>query len=326
MEQRSVSIPDLYCPFPTRISPHVHQVQEQTDRWMKEFSLLPDEKAYAGFSNYKMAWMTCRTMPDASLDLLVTVNNFYSWLFVMDEQLDHITPETEAVRDKRFLQHFISGFVRIMRENSTVSKSDNLMLAAFSDIWQQLQPHSRATWQCQFTVSLKGTFEAAIWEAANTNALKLPTVAQYTMMRPYFSGANLGTDLNEVAQQIFLPVYVLQNESIIQLVNYSRRVVCWANDLFSLGKELAHGDNHNLVMVLKENHQLSLEEAIREAAGLHDREIRRMRRLRSRLPDFGEKVNDDVQRYINGLETMVAGFFYWSIEDTPRYSDHKVAS
>lgn len=200
------------------------------------------------------------------------------------------------------------------------------MLAAFSEIWQQLLPQSRATWQCQFTLSLKGTFEAAIWEAAN-NALtaKVPTVAQYTTMRPYFSGANLGTDLNEVAQQVFLPVYVLQNEAFSKLVDYSRRVVCWANDILSLGKELAHGDNHNLVMVMKANLHLSLEEAIQEAADLHDKEIRYMKKLRRRLPDFGDRVNNEVQTYIDGLETMVAGFYYWSIEDTPRYKEHEVA-
>lgn len=182
--------------------------------------------------------------------------------------------------------------------------------------------HSRPNWQCQFTISMQGTFEAAIWEAANAQSNVPPTVQQYMIMRPFFSAANIGTDLNEVAVDVSLPVYVLQNETFVRIVELSRRVVCWANDIFSLAKELSHGDSHNLVMVLKHNMQLSLDDAIAEAARIHDREMRQIRRLRGSMPDFGPRVNADVQRYIDGLETMVSGFFYWSLWDTPRYLSH----
>ncbi|SIN73470.1 hypothetical protein SAMN04488055_1026 [Chitinophaga niabensis] len=317
------SIPDLYCPYPSRMSPYVEEVAAATDAWMKRFALFPSEQAFTEFSNYKMAWMTCRTIPDGDLPLLITINNFYSWLFVLDEQLDHISPETAAIRDKNFLQNFISGFVKILRNDQFVSIAEGgNVLAAFSDIWQNLIPASRASWQCQFTISLKATFEAAIWEAANANSETPPTVKQYMRMRPYFSGANLGTDINELATATSLPVYVLQDQDFVRIVDLCRRVVCWANDIFSLAKEIAHGDNHNLVMVLKYNEDLTMEKALNEAARIHDYEMHQIEQLRRKLPDFGPQLNKDVKAYLDGLETMVSGFFWWSLEDTPRYMSH----
>ncbi|NSL86134.1 terpene synthase family protein [Chitinophaga solisilvae] len=316
-----VVIPRLYCPFPTRISPYTDKVAANTYKFLHDYQLLETKEAEEHFATYKMAWMTCRTMPDADFDLLCCIDNFYSWLFVLDEQLDHVTPATAYIREENYIRQLIEGFVEALRNNAI--PKDNKFFHALSDIGARLQKMTRASWQSQFQISVQATFEAAIWEAYNNKHPEHhPAVVQYMHMRQFFSAANIGTDINELATGVELPMYVLQHPDIMYITELARRVVCWANDLFSLNKELQHGDEHNLVMMLKHQHQYSLNEAIQKAASIHDAEMREFVTRRSRLADFGEDLNRKIKKYIDGLETMIAGFFYWSIIDTPRYNPY----
>jgi hypothetical protein len=314
-----INVPLLDCPFEARISPFVSEIDRHTASWLQEFNLLQSDEAYDRFRKYKFAWMTARTYPDADLEFLCTANDLNTWLFVLDDLLDHVTPETASYREQKYLQQVITDFVNVLRYDKSIDRETNPVLAALSDFWNKMRQLSTVSWQCQFTLSLKATFEAAVWEAENAKHQKHPSVFQYMQMRPFFSGANLGTDMLEVAAQTYLPIFVLQNEQFQKLVDLARRAVCWANDLFSLSKELAHGDDHNLVVVIEHEQQISLEEAIAETAAIHNREIALFNELRTQLPSFGPNIDFAIQRHLDALGTMVRGFMDWSIYDTARY-------
>lgn len=296
-------------------------MDQHTFRWLHKFNLLQSDEMYEKFRRYKFAWMTARTYPYADYEFLCIANNLYTWLFVLDDQLDNIKPETDSVRERPFLQKIIADFMNILRYDKVITPAEGGdILAALSDFWSHILKMSSTSWQSQFMLSFKATFEAAVWEAVNAKRKQHPDVTQYMNLRTFFSGANLGTDMIEVASKVCLPVYILQNEQFQKLVDLGRRVVCWANDLFSLSKELEHGDQHNLVVVLMNQHNMSLEEAIAEAAKIHNKEVRQFIELKYKLPSFGSwKVDDDVRRYIDALEIMVRGFFDWSVYDTDRY-------
>ncbi|MBW8686939.1 terpene synthase family protein [Chitinophaga rhizophila] len=323
---RHITVPALHCPFEAKISPFVHEIDRHTASWLQEFNLLQTDEAYDRFRRYKFAWMTARTYPDADLAFLCTANDLNTWLFVLDDLLDHVTPDTAGYREKGYLQQVITDFVRVLRYDQSVDRSVNPVLAALSDFWNNMRPLSSVSWQCQFTLSLKATFEAAVWEAENAKLRRHPSVFQYMQMRPFFSGANLGTDMLEVAAGTYLPVFVLQNEQFQKLVDLARRAVCWANDLFSLSKELAHGDEHNLVVVIGHEQQITLEEAIAQTAAIHNQEIAMFNQLRTQLPSFGLPIDSAIQRHVDALGTMVRGFMDWSIYDTARYHFDYTAS
>jgi hypothetical protein len=176
-----------------------------------------------------------------------------------------------------------------------------------------------ATWQCQFATSFTATFQAAFWEAENAVLRKPVSLSSFKNMRPFFSGANLGTDLIEPACGISLPYYVQQNRYFIKLVELIRRVICWANDIFSLEKELDHGDTHNLVCVLSNELNTTIPGAILKAAELHDEEIRLYLKLKDQLPSFGDQLDLAIRKYLLAQETMVKGFIDWSTLDSTRY-------
>lgn len=316
-----ISIPNLFCPFEAKIHPAVDKLEKYTSAWLREFNLLKSEKEYQAFDSYKFAKMTARTYPVTDFKLLCTVSCFNTWLFVVDDALDHIVPDTDKIRDPEFLKNLVADFISIFRYNKLPNKNKETfeICSALEDLWQQLLSLTPVTWQCQFTVSFAATFQAAFWEAENSVLNRRITLSSYKNMRPYFSGANLGTDLIEPTSRISLPYYVQQNRHITKLVELIRRIICWANDIFSLKKELGHGDTHNLVCVLQNEYKTSISKALQKAVQIHNAEIQLYLRLKNELPSFGSKLDHDIMQYLSAMETMVRGFFDWSVFDSARY-------
>jgi hypothetical protein len=120
------TIPKLYCPFEAKIHPMVDQLERYTDIWLREFNLLPNEQAYLAFDQYQFAKMTARTYPDAGFAFLQTASCLNTWLFVVDDALDHIVPGTEKIREKRFLQNLTDDLISILRHNKLSKKKRNL--------------------------------------------------------------------------------------------------------------------------------------------------------------------------------------------------------
>jgi len=120
------TIPQLYCPFEAKIHPMADQLARHTDIWLREFNLLSGEQAYQEFNDYQFAKMTARTYPDAGFAFLQVVSCLNTWLFVVDDALDHIVPGTEKIREKRFLQDLTDDLITILRYNKLSKKKRNL--------------------------------------------------------------------------------------------------------------------------------------------------------------------------------------------------------
>lgn len=314
-------IPQLYCPFEAAINPHFEEVEILTDQWIRSFNLLESEADYQRYTGYQYTKMTARVHPDASFELLEAASYLYTWLFIVDDALDHIAPKNDHIKEAGFLGQLVTDFISILRYNHLPNKSEETraLLCSFEDIWRRFLKHSTPTWQCQFTISFAATFQSAFWEIENTKHNRHVSLASYKQMRPFFSGANLGTDIVEPASGIVLPYYVQQEKTFFAMVELIRRIICWENDIFSLEKELKHGDNHNLVCVLANEYQIPLEDAVIKAAQLHDNDVHLYLSLKETLPAFGEKLDAQVQKYFKALEVMVKGFKDWSLIDSTRY-------
>jgi Terpene synthase family 2, C-terminal metal binding len=65
------------------------------------------------------------------------------------------------------------------------------------------------------------------------------------------AGAMIPTfDLIEFVHDLDLPVQLRVHPLYFDLVASAADVVCWTDDLVTVDKEMAHGDVHNLVIVL----------------------------------------------------------------------------
>ncbi|KAF3256179.1 hypothetical protein TWF217_006428 [Orbilia oligospora] len=96
--------------------------------------------------------------------------------------------------------------------------------------------------------------------------------------------------------------------------------ICYASDFISLPKELARGgDVMNLVAVVQNESQLSLEEEARaRALEIHNESLDELIRLQNTLPDFGEwqKI---AREYADDMGVLVQGVYSWHIQSSGRY-------
>lgn len=76
----SIELPAFDYPFPRVINPHAAEAAEATTDWAVRQGLLARDAAGAR-SREQYGWLAARAHPTASLEALVLVADFMSWLF-----------------------------------------------------------------------------------------------------------------------------------------------------------------------------------------------------------------------------------------------------
>lgn len=310
MEQtKHIVLPELYCPFPPAISEHADTVHRETVEWVRHFGLLPNEGAYSLFGATKIGRLAARFHPDAPREELGLLSDWYAWMFIRDDHCDESEvgerPEHLAAGDARFLD---------ILEGEEPAKCDEPLAHAMHDLRRRLYPRTTAIWMRRFLRTVREHFRSSLWEAGNRARGIVPDLETYVRMRRITGGILVDLDLIEVIEGLRLPPEVREHPTVRSLAQAANNVACWANDLFSLEKELERGDVHNLVIVLRHAEGLALKEAVNLGLRMHDAEVRRFIELESRLPAFGRTVDANLARYAAALRARMRGNLDWTRE------------
>ncbi|MGS2763055.1 terpene synthase family protein [Sinomicrobium sp. M5D2P9] len=319
-----ISIPRLYSPFPSFINTHVKETHEHNMQWLQQHNLFPDKESYNLYDSQYHTYLMARMCPTAEKELLFAIADFSSLLFIVDDDLEKKTGHKVAsVQSRQALEKFISTSVSVMKGRKKIqTEPGKEIFSALADSSMRLYAFGGKRWHDNFIQSFADTFNAAIWELENVAKGYCPTLEEYMKYRSFFAGANLATDMAEIVANINLPEEIMQHPAVQQLLKLSRNLVSFANDMFSLSKEIVQNntnDKHNLVFIMQEKYNLSLEEAILKAAEFHDEQAREFISLSSDLPVFGAGIDKEISRYITALTYVVKGNIDWSENETTRY-------
>lgn len=309
----SLTLPTLFCPFPSAVNRHADAVHQDTLAWAKHFNLITTTAAYQRFSAAQFGWLAARAYPDALREELQIVSDWNTWLFMLDDQCDE---GGIGKQPDQLAQLFASFVVLLQGGDDSVSKIP--LAQALVNLRQRLSQKATAAWMLRFIASTQDYFAACHWEATNRAHRIVPDVASYIAMRPLSGGLNTDVDLIDITERINLPPEVRTHPTIQALTLMANNVVCWSNDIFSLEKEMQRGDVHNLVLVLRHADHLTLQEAIDRAAAMHDAEVRAFIELAAMLPSFDPAINADLSRYVSILRSWMRGNLDWS-HATGRY-------
>lgn len=312
----TIQFPRIQYPFPSRLNPHVQAAQQHVEDWVYLHGLLSTDKARMRFAKARFAWLAARAFPDAALHELCIIADFNTWLFILDDQCD----EAEAGKKSDFLRNVMAGFMNILRSPESRTSATNAPLpAALISIWERMQAISSPAWQQRFIRSMEDYFNSCLWEAQNRENHVVPSVADYVRMRPYTGALLADVEAIDIIEKIYLSDELLHNALLKRMIQACNNIVCWSNDLFSFNKESKAGDVHNLVMVLQHERQCSLQEAIDEAARMHNEEVAIFVVLEKLLPLTGSERDYELLRYVSVLRSWITGNFDWSLHDTGRY-------
>ncbi|HWV68082.1 terpene synthase family protein [Chitinophaga sp.] len=315
---KSITIPALYCPFESKINNHLASTEQHTNNWIRQFKL-HEGADFEKFLGDNFAYMTARFYPEASEKNLWLANDINCLLFVMDDAMDNQVDRADMIKTRNSLLEFIDKCNAILHHPETYTGPDTGVFTALHDVWIRLMAISTPEWQQHFIESLQMMFQAAVWEFDNVAAGKIPTVPEFYNTRQFLGAAHISTDMISVIEEVNISRELLNHPTVHELTVLARNAVCWANDLFSLTKELEHGDKHNMVIIVKEERQTDLQSAIRETVMIHDKDIQRFVTLANELPGV-DPDNADLRKYIRILSAILIGNIDWSSAETKRYN------
>lgn len=313
-----IQIPDLYCPFPSALSPYTESIQQQINQWMIDHQYLKTERAVKRFNAGKFAWTTGRAHPFASHDDILLVATYMSWLFMLDDLCD----EESLGKQPERLQQVQTEIIDYMRHPRPMTPDDSPVMVGLSDVWDRMRTKATPDWVERFIATFEDYARGCIWEAHNRVTNTTPSVIEYTEMRRKTSALYIFFDLIELADGVRLPLEILEHEHVQNLKLMANDGVAWFNDIVSLEKEIKAGDIHNLVLVMQHERDLDLQESVDSASGLFNALIEAYMELEADTPSFGTEIDAELQRYLAGLRYWVRGNIDWSYE-TGRYGQVK---
>jgi hypothetical protein len=312
----SLATPPLYCPFPSAVNPHVETIQRHSLGWAQQFQIIQGDAAIQHFAASKFGWLAARAYPRAGYDEATIVVDWNVWLFMLDDQCD----EGGIGRDPALLRAYFATLQAILRDPAGAPCVGPLALA-LRDVWGRMLARCTSAWRTRFLHDADAYFDACVWEAANRAQGIIPSVADYISYRPLTGALITDVDLIDLTEHIDMPDAIRLHPVVQGLTEMANNVVCWANDIISLAKELKRGDVHNLVLAIRHRDGCTLDEAILRAAQLHDAEVRRFLATQREVPTFGPELDPDVARYVAVLRAWMRGNLDWSI-DSGRYRPH----
>jgi 5-epi-alpha-selinene synthase len=281
---------------------------------VRRFGLLPHEQDLRLFDTIGIGRLAAGTHPDFPPAELQLISDWHAWLFILDDLRDdskfNRDPEKLSAMDSRFLD-VLEGKVPNDRDAPLVLALHNLRerlcqylgLRGLSEVWMR-----------RFIHTIKESFEASLWEAANRARGTTPNLESYLRMRPLTGGLSIITELTEIIEGRHLPHEVREHPGVRRLTGASHNIVCWANDVLSLDKELTLGEVNNLVLVLRDAEALPLQQAVDRAAEMYEAEVRIFVELENSLPSFDTALDTVLERYISFLRARARGVLDWSYE------------
>lgn len=313
----SITIPDLYCPIPSALNPHVSEAEEFSLTWADEFGIFPEARARKELEMSRLGHLSSYAYPNVSQEALHIMVAWLDWLMRYDdlwvdkrERVRRIRPGALAEFQRRVLDVLGGG---------PVDAIDDPLHRAMYDIRVRLL-RLRPGWDMtEFLRGFGHYLQSNLWEITNIERGQAPRPPIYVGMRRHTGCLFPTYEMSCVLADIRLDRERRSHVAIGQLEIMANNYTCWLNDIYSVEREHADGTVNNLVLSLRRQYGTTLQEAVDLAAQICRTEIESYFELKSRLPQIGLVVDDDVYRYLAVLESWMRGLLDWS-RMTQRYT------
>jgi hypothetical protein len=301
---RRIPLPELYCPFAPRVNPHDVEAWPQTVGWASRFGLIP-ERELPHFLALDFHELSARAFPDAGLRELVLINDWMTLFYLFDKHWDNAQPEALAAGQAMLLDG--------LRGRSNPCPGASPLHLALDDLRRRMMAFGSEGWMQRFSRSIEEYFNACVWEARNKAAQTIPDIASYIQMRELTGAVQPSFELAGVLRLAEISPEMMEEQVLERLNVMANHAICWFNDIVSLEKELQAGEIHNLVFLIQRERGSSLEEALQQAARMHDDELRAFLELEQALPSWGEPIDTGVRRYVDVLRCWIRANVDWSL-------------
>lgn len=338
-----VEVPQIGDPFSVCTGPYAEEVQKRHMQWADKHGVFRSEVERRRFSAMDIGALVSLLYPDASgPEGVQLVADWCAWLLLRDDRWDSTEDPVQWERlaglDRAYL-HLMrrSPFRSAAAAEATIATphssydgdEEEGLYSALADLLERLRDRGRQERMenpvdRRLVAVMREFFFASIREISYQRRGECPTLSEYVRMRSVTGGLDILTFVLAALDGVRLPKRLLEQQSVKRLTAASHNICCWHNDLVSLNKELASGEVHNLIIVLRQDAETtctSLPEAVDVAERMILEEIETFRKLEAEVYTADEPWRRAAVWYARMLRNRVGGVIVWHEACAARYQE-----
>ena len=305
------ALPPLFCPFPAEEHPSLQQIEEAAlARWASALGAHARHGVFQKLRRSHFPWLLGRCHPTASQERMGAALDFLIWNFAWDDLVDVGEVPSAWVQEQ-------SWQALAVLQGALPAHDAPPLLWLLRDIRERLVDGMPRAWRERFIQACQTYFRGTIREAQVRGERLCLDVSSYIELRRLSVGTAMVFTQVEAIEGFILPDEVLSHPSLVQLTRTATDVIAWANDLFSLERDVEDDFHPNLVFSLQRERQLTRDEALRAAVAMHDTAMRRFLIQERALPSFGAH-DAAVSQLVLGMRRWIRANLDWSSR-TGRY-------
>ncbi|GAA2725627.1 MULTISPECIES: hypothetical protein [Streptomyces] len=319
-------LPALHYPFPPEIHPDAGAAEAHVRQWARRQGLVTTDAEYAAVAAARFGDVVAREFPGATPAGLRLACEIYVWHFVFD---DRYCDEPHHGSDTAGLAAAALRMLTTAEEALAGTRAPHLPGApwpgpagdpcarALADICHHLAALGTPAHLERFLAAERMYLLGVLTQSAAVQTGTPPSVGDYLTMRYYNCATPVALAVLDAAYGFELPDADHRHPDVRRLCRITAHVNGWANDVLSYGRESTRPGAAplNLPTVLAADRNIGPQQALEEAARMHNEEIAAYLALEARV---GEHAGPLLLRYLGGLRSMMRGFYDWGLA-TDRY-------
>lgn len=302
MKQKDV--PVLQYPWPHEIGAFSESFYEEERGWIDKDYQFMSEATRTKYKKHGLAQATSYMFPGAtSLEQIRPIARFMVWLTLYDDYYE-ICPVGKLAGIRDHIMDVMMG---------EKPKSDDIgLLRQVALSREEFRPYVNNDWFRRWANSFFRYTTYGIMEETPYKLKKqFPTLNNLLLIREYSISMYPYGDPVEPSIDFIVPDHISKHPVVLRLKMLMCRIMAIQNDFASIEKELAvDTEVLNIILVIRHQYKVSLEEACAEAMRIHDSYVEEFVEIQHNLPDFG-LLQKDMERFVHYMSLMISGLGAW---------------
>jgi germacradienol/geosmin synthase len=250
-------IPELYVPFPLRLSPHLDAARRHTVAWCQAMGMLEAQPGVAGSAVWDEERLTDMDLPlcaaglhpDASLEELDLASFWLAWGTYGDDYFPAVFGRPRNLVAARIAVARLSAFMPL---DGTPAPPASALERGLADVWARTAAPMPLAARRALRRAVEEMCESWLWELANHAANRVPDPVDYIEMRRLTFGSELTMSLSRLRRGGRIPAEVRDSGPMRAMERAMMDAGMLVNDIFSYQKEIEfEGELHNGVLVVQ---------------------------------------------------------------------------
>lgn len=323
-----VTLPEIYMPFTTSVSPHLDAARRSSRDWARRVGILdPIPGAPVAFlwderrlDAADMALLASMMHPHASLAAIELSTCWQLWGTYADDYFPAIFGRMNDMTGAKLCHERLAAFMPLDCA-APAAIPMNPLERGLADLWPRTAGPMPAGRRRELRRAILGVTESWLWELANHIQHRLPDPVDYIEMRRKTFGSELTLLLSRMDLPEEIPPEIARTRTMLQLEGAACDAVALINDMVSYRKEIEfEGEIHNFLLVIKQFLECDTARAFEVANALVAARIRQFEHIvATDLPvlfndfDLDPERREALRTYVTRMQQWVAAFHRWHL-------------